>query len=69
MRDKDQVTKSPYKSCIMVAQPHESERVREKQDKRDEAVHVCHVREKCCTVKKEMKFVTDADILADFLYS
>ena len=36
----------------------EARRVREKQDKRNEAAHVCHVREKCCTVKKEMKFIT-----------
>ena len=24
----------------------------------NEAVHVCHVHEKCCIVEKEMKFVT-----------
>jgi len=28
------------------------------EDKENEAVHVCHVHEKCCTMKKEMKFVT-----------
>jgi len=40
------------------ASHREARRVREKQDKRNEAVHVCHVREKCCTVKNEMKFIT-----------
>ena len=28
------------------------------EDKGNKAVHMCHVHEKCCTAKKEMKFVT-----------
>jgi len=36
----------------------ESDRSGKKSKEINEAVHVCHVHEKCCTVKKGMKFVT-----------
>jgi len=36
----------------------ESDRMKWNWKEVNEAVHVYHVHEKCCTVKKEMKFVT-----------